>query len=184
MSKRYEIRFAGSGGQGLVLAGVILAEAAIYEDKYVAQSQSYGPEARGGASKSEVIISDEEIDYPKAISLDVLLSLNQESCDKYYKDIKENGYLLVDSDLVKRYPSGKLKTIGLPFTKTAVEKAGKAMFANVVALGAVVELTGIMGRESVGKALLARVPKGTEEANSKALHAGFELIRSPVKGSP
>jgi len=184
MDKRYEIRFAGSGGQGLVLAGVILAEAAIYENKYVAQSQSYGPEARGGASKSEVIINDEEIDYPKAISPDVLLSLNQESCDKYYKEIKDNGYLLVDSDLVKRYPSGGFKTIDLPFTNTAVKKAGKAMFANVVALGALVGLTGITKKESVEKALLARVPKGTEEANRKALHAGFELIGSKVKETP
>jgi 2-oxoglutarate ferredoxin oxidoreductase subunit gamma len=107
--------------------------------------------------------------------------LNQESCDKYYKDIKKNGYLLVDSDLVKRYPSGGFKSIGLPFTNTAVIKAGKAMFTNVVALGAVVGLTGVIRKESLVKALLARVPKGTEEANRKALMAGFELISSKGK---
>ncbi len=180
--ERYEIRFAGSGGQGVILAAVILAEAAaIYEGKNVAQSQSYGPEARGGASKSEVIISDEEIDYPKAIHLDTILALTQESCDKYYKDIKENSYLLLDSDFVKKPPTGKFRVLNLPFIKTATEKVGKAMVANIVALGAVVELTGVVKRESVEKAVLARVPKGTEELNKMALQAGFDLVKSAKK---
>ncbi len=92
MSKRYEIRFSGAGGQGLILAGVIMAEAAsIYEGIQAVQSQSYGPEARGGASKSEVIISDGPIDYPKATIVDALLALTQEACDKYSHDLKEGG---------------------------------------------------------------------------------------------
>src|SRR5574341_1705151 len=175
MAERYEIRFAGSGGQGLILAGVILAEAAaIYEGKNVAQSQSYGPEARGGASKSEVIISEEEIDYPKASSLNTILALTQESCDKYYKDIKDTGVLLLDADFVKKCPEGKFTTLKLPFLKTATDKIGKAMVANIVALGAVVELTGVVTKESIEKAVLARVPKGTEEINRMALQAGFD----------
>ena len=107
MARRYEIRLAGSGGQGLVLAGVILAEAAgIYDGKFVCQTQSYGPAARGGASKAEVVISDAEIDYPKAIRPDVLLAMNQTSLDKYLADLKPGGVLLVDADLVREVPRG------------------------------------------------------------------------------
>src|SRR3990172_8617479 len=98
VSRQYEVRLSGSGGQGIILGGVILAEAAaIYEKKNAVQSQSYGPEARGGASKADVIISDEEIDYPKALKIDVLLALTQEACNKYIKDLKEGGVLIVDS---------------------------------------------------------------------------------------
>ena len=97
MAKRYEICLSGSGGQGLILAGIILAEAAgVYEGKHVAQSQSYGPEARGGASKAEVIISDGEIDYPMATRLDLLLAMNQKSSDSFYFDLKPEGTLVVD----------------------------------------------------------------------------------------
>ncbi|HLE09435.1 MAG TPA: 2-oxoacid:acceptor oxidoreductase family protein, partial [Thermodesulfobacteriota bacterium] len=102
MEKRYELRFSGSGGQGMILAGIIMAEAAsIYGDKIAVQSQSYGPESRGGASKAEVIISNVPIDYPKATSIDCMLALTQEACTKYYSDIKEGGILLVDSHEVR-----------------------------------------------------------------------------------
>ncbi len=105
--ERYEIRLSGSGGQGLILAGKILAEAAaIYEGLNAVQTQSYGPEARGGASKAEVVISDTEIEYPKAIELDLLLSLTQESCMKYSSDLKEGGILIIDSSFVKDPPEG------------------------------------------------------------------------------
>ncbi|MCK5227306.1 MAG: 2-oxoacid:acceptor oxidoreductase family protein, partial [Desulfobulbaceae bacterium] len=103
---RYEIRLSGSGGQGIITAAVILAEAAaIYEDKFVCQTQSYGPEARGGKSKAEVVISDCEIDYPKVIKLDMLLAMNQTACDSYFYNFKPNGLLLVDSTLVKQIPT-------------------------------------------------------------------------------
>src|SRR6266581_9022196 len=120
MSGRYELRFSGAGGQGLILAGVIMAEAAaIYDGKQAVQSQSYGPEARGGASKSEVIISEGPVDYPKATTVDALLAMTQEACDKYTHDLKEGGVLLVDSDLVKRLPAGKFKTVSFPIINTA-----------------------------------------------------------------
>src|SRR5574340_942404 len=107
MSTRYGIRLAGSGGQGLILAGVILAEAAgIYDGKFVCQTQSYGPEARGGASKAEVVISDSEIDYPKAMRPDVMLAMNQQSLDAFISDLKPGGLLLVDADLVREAPAG------------------------------------------------------------------------------
>ena len=117
---RYELRFSGAGGQGLITAGIILAEAAsIHEGKQSVQSQSYGPEARGGASKSEVIISDAPIDYPKVTKCDALLALTQEACDKYSHDLKEGGVLLIDSDLVLREPKGNFKVIKFNNTNTA-----------------------------------------------------------------
>lgn len=179
MSERYEIRFSGSGGQGLILAGVIFAEAAtIFDGINAVQSQSYGPEARGGASKSEVIISDRVIDFPKATAIDLQLSLTQESCTKYYKDLKPNGTLLVDSDFVQEIPKGSFKVIKLPIIRTASEEIGKAFVANIVALGAITALTKKVKIESVEKAVLSRVPKGTEELNKKALMAGYELAKA------
>lgn len=179
MSERYEIRFSGSGGQGLILAGVIFAEAAtIYDRINAVQSQSYGPEARGGASKSEVIISDKVIDFPKATAIDLQLSLTQEACTKYYKDVKGNGTLLVDEDFVKEIPKGTFKVIKLPIIRTASEEIGKAFVANIVALGAITAITGKVSIASVEKAVLSRVPKGTEDLNKKALMAGYNLAKA------
>jgi len=176
MSSRYEIRLAGSGGQGLILAGIILAEAAgVYDGKFVCQTQSYGPEARGGASKAEVVISDAAIDYPKAIRPDVLLALNQKSLEAFSSDLKPGGLLLVDADLVKEAPAGRV--LALPFTRIARE-AGSAMAANIVALGALAQLTGAVSLESLTAAVLARVPKGTEELNKKALAAGVAAAQA------
>lgn len=176
---RYEIRFSGSGGQGLILAGVIFAEAAsIYDKKNAVQSQSYGPEARGGASKSEVIISDQTIDFPKATAIDLQLSLTQESCSKYYKDVKPDGTLLLDEDFVKEVPNGTFQVIKLPIIRTAADEIGKSFVANIVALGAIAAITGQVTYESVEKAVLSRVPKGTEEMNKKALKAGFDLAKA------
>ena len=179
MSSRYEIRLAGSGGQGLILAGIILAEAAgVYDGKFVCQTQSYGPEARGGASKAEVVISDAAIDYPKAIQPDVLLAMNQKSLEAFSSDLKPGGLLLVDADLVKEVPAGR--SLALPFTRIARE-AGSAMAANIVALGALAQLTGAVSLESLTAAVLARVPKGTEELNRRALAAGVAAAQA---GSP
>ena len=122
MAFRYEIRLSGEGGQGLVLAGKVLAEAAaIYDDKNATQSQSYGPEARGGASRSEVIISDEDIDYPKAVSIDLLLALTQESVNRYHSDLKANGMLLVDEEAVTDLPEGDWTTYKVPIIRIARE---------------------------------------------------------------
>ena len=171
---KIEIRLSGSGGQGLILAGVILAEAAaIQEGKNAVQTQSYGPEARGGSSKSEVIISNEDILYPKTTRLDYLLALNQESCDKYARDLKENGLLMVDSDAVEHIPP--VRSISLPLVRTAREKVGKLMTTNIVSLGALVGLSKVVSRKSLERAVLSRVPKGTEELNLKALLLGFKL---------
>lgn len=172
ISTRKEIRLAGEGGQGMILAGVILAEAAaIYDDLNAAQTQSYGPEARGGASKSEVIISQDEIDYPEVISADVLVALSQEACDKYAGNLKKDGLLIVDMDKVGRVPFNN--AIRVPITALAEKASGRAITANVVALGVLVGLTGVVSKDAIEKAVTARAPKGTEEMNRAALHAGL-----------
>ncbi|MBT0664418.1 2-oxoacid:acceptor oxidoreductase family protein [Geobacter pelophilus] len=175
MAGRYEIRFSGAGGQGLILAGVIMAEAAsIYDGKQAVQSQSYGPEARGGASKSEVIISDEIIDYPKATKVDALLALTQEACDKYSHDLKEGGVLLIDSDLITREPAGNFKVTKFNITNTAKNEVGREIVTNIVALGAMVALTGVVSKEAAEKAVLSRVPEAFLELNKKAFNLGYE----------
>jgi len=180
MAGRYEIRLSGSGGQGLILMGIILAEAiGIYDGKYVAQTQSYGPEARGGSSKSEVIVSDEEIDYPKAMKLDLLLAMNQKSCDEFYADLKPDGLLVVDSTFVAQVPTPK--AFQIPFTGIAREKFKREVVANIVALGGLSQLTPIVSARAVESAVLARVPRGTEKLNRDALRAGMNAARQAKK---
>jgi len=175
MSDRYEIRFSGSGGQGMILAGIIMAEAAaIYGDKNAVQSQSYGPESRGGASKAEVIISNGPIDYPKATAIDCMLAMTQEACTKYHGDIKNEGILLVDSEEVKTLPKGEFKVVSFPIIGTAREELGKTIVANIISLGMIAELTGVVTHESVEKAVLSRVPPAFLDLNKKALQIGFE----------
>jgi len=175
MAGRYEIRFSGAGGQGLILAGVIMAEAAsIYQGIQAVQSQSYGPEARGGASKSEVIISDDIIDYPKITKCDALLALTQEACDKYSHDLKDGGVLLIDSDLVLREPVGNFKVTKFNITNTAKNDVGREIVTNIVALGAMVALTGVVTKENAEKAVLSRVPEAFLELNKKAFNLGYE----------
>jgi 2-oxoglutarate ferredoxin oxidoreductase subunit gamma len=173
MSKRYEIRLAGAGGQGMILAGLILAEAAaIYDGKNASQSQSYGAEARGGASRAEVIISDDEIIYPKVTRADLLLCMSQEACDRYSHELKEDGVLIVDSVNVERVPTGRAYRV--PITQIAEEATGRRITANMVALGLVVGLAGMVSRTAIEAAVSARAPRGTEAMNLKALAAGLE----------
>lgn len=173
---RFEIRLAGAGGQGLALAGIILAEAAIYDGKNSTYTQSYGPEARGGASRSEVIIADGEIDYPKVTQADLLLCMSQEACDKYFYSIKNSGILVVDSGRLDRVPTSKACKVDI--TGLAIEVTGRSIAANVVALGVIVGLTGIVSRQAIETAVAERAPKGTEEMNLKALAAGFKEVEN------
>jgi len=181
---RYEIRLAGSGGQGLILAGVILAEAAgLHDGKFVCQTQSYGPAARGGASMAEVVISDAEIDYPKALHPDVLLAMNQQSLEAYVFDLQPGGLLLVDATLVREIPDHH-RVFAIPFTEIARRQVGQVMTANIVALGALAALTGAVTLESLETAVLARVPPGTAELNKKALAAGAEAAAQLLRQEP
>jgi 2-oxoglutarate ferredoxin oxidoreductase subunit gamma len=169
---RTEIRLAGEGGQGMILAGIILAEAAaIFDNKNATQTQSYGPEARGGASKAEVVISEGEIDHPEVIMADVLVAMSQEACDKYAGNLKKDGLLIVDQERVGRVPSNR--AIKVPITRLAQESSGKSITASVVALGVLVGLTEVVSRNAITQAVANRAPKGTEEMNQAALSAGF-----------
>lgn len=174
--EKYEVRLSGSGGQGLLLAGIILAEGAINDGKNAVQTQSYGPEARGGASKSEVIISSEDIDFPKVRECDILLALTQKAYDQYNKGLKDDGILIIDSSVDVGTVNNQ-KVFSVPIINTAANDLGKPMVTNIVALGATVEITGILSKESLEMAVLARVPKGTEELNKKALSMGYEIAK-------
>jgi 2-oxoglutarate ferredoxin oxidoreductase subunit gamma len=180
---RCEIRLSGSGGQGMVLAGMILAEAmGINDGKNVVQTQSYGPEARGGASRSDLVVSSKEIYYPKTIQLDLLLCLTQESCDAYYQALKEDGILIVDSGLVTQLPAREV--YAFPFTQLARERIGTSMVANIIALGTIASLTRIVSKKGLSEAVQRRAPKGTEEKNLQALEIGFELTRKKKSRKP
>jgi len=158
------------------MAAIILAEAAgVYDGKYVCQTQSYGPEARGGTCKADVVISNQEIDYPKASRPTLLLAMNQASCDKYFLDLKPTGLLIVDTTFVKKVPTGRVAA--LPFTRIARQTIGNELTSNMVALGAFGHLCKTVTMQSIEDALMARVPKGTEDLNLKALRAGMDAAK-------
>ena len=174
MNMQNELRLTGSGGQGLILAGVILAEAAILDGRRAIQSQSYGPEARGGSSKAEVIISDDEIDFVKVQKCDMLLCLTQAAYDKYGKEF--TSVLIIDERLSIKYPEPE-RVVKVPILDSAADKLGKPMVANIIALGAINGLLNLVSKESLARAVLDYVPKGTEELNKKALELGYELVK-------
>ena len=178
---KMEIRLAGSGGQGVILATVILAKAAVIAGKYTAQSQSYGPEARGGACKAEVLISDQPIGFTKVQNPTFLMALTQSALEKYAKELPENCMVLINSDME---PTESLKDrpfISLDILGTAKDKVGKALTANIVAVGCINEFLKIVDPGSLKKAVLDSVPKGTEELNAKALDAGISLAKEYLK---
>lgn len=178
---RVEIRLAGTGGQGLLLAGVVLAEAAgVHEGRQVVQTQSYGPEARGGASKTDVIIADSEILYPKARRLDILACLSQGAVDAYSAELKSDGKLITDSTFV--FSCTRSDAICLPLTQAARERLGRDIFTNIVLLGAIAALTGVVRIESLETTIASRVPKPTVSINQQALSLGYELGKRLARG--
>lgn len=175
---RLELRLAGEGGQGLITAGIILAEAcAEHTDLNATQTQSYGPESRGGASRADVIISTEEIDYPEVKNPDILLVMAQEAADKYIPSVKPGGTIIVDSTYVK-LPEEQIdaKIIEYPISEKARE-IGREIVANIVSLGLIVGLTQVVPEDAVMAAILDRVPKGTEQLNEKAFQVGLEAAK-------
>ncbi len=176
MARCYGVRLAGTGGQGAILAGILLAEAAIRDGKNVVQTQSYGPEARGGASRSEVVLSEGEIRYPKVIQADITLCMSQEACDRYGGHSRRGGLLILDADHVTRAPT--TQAVRVPMTTLARDVTGRAITANVVGLGLLAGLTGIVSREALEAAIRDRAPRGTADLNLKALAAGYEAARS------
>ena len=177
MADRFEVRIAGYGGQGSILMSIILGEAAVlYAGKRAVQTQSYGPESRGGASKAETVISDVDIDYPKVMSSDIFVAMSQEAYGAYYKDVKAGGTVLVDSFYVKEYKHAD-NIYALPFTAVAKDNIGKVIVANMVALGALSYFVrDVVPVDAIKKAMLNRIPKGTEEINEKAFEEGYKLV--------
>ncbi|MBN1310336.1 MAG: 2-oxoacid:acceptor oxidoreductase family protein [Anaerolineae bacterium] len=177
LADRIEISLVGKGGQGMILAGMILAEAAsIYDHKNTVQTQTYGPEARGGASKSEVVISSGEIDHPEVINADILVALSQEACDKYSPGMKEDSLSILDEENIDCTPATPF--VRVPITRLALETTGRVITANTVALGVLVGLTEVVSRQSIEKAVLARAPRGTRQLNRSALLKGFEAAEA------
>ncbi len=177
MSKT-EIRVAGFGGQGVVLAGVLLGMGAVlYDDKQAVQSQSYGAAARGGGARSEVIVADEPIKYPSVTKPDIMVAMSTEAIDKYVDDMKPGAILVVDEDLVKDTKRDDCKVYRVPSSRIAVNELGRGVVANLVMVGFLVGLTNIVSEPSMEKAIREGVPKGTEEINLKAFRRGLELGR-------
>jgi len=179
---RQEIRIAGFGGQGIISAGLMLAAAAcIHGDKNAVQTRSYGPESRGGSCKSEVVISDGEIDFPAVTEPDVLVAMSQEAYDTYVDTVKKGGTLLLDSDLVpKEKVTSYLRVLRVPATKIA-EEVGKTLVANVVMLGALTSITNLVGAECIKKSILSSIPEGTEKLNMIAFKRGYDYGKRLMK---
>lgn len=170
-----EVRFGGSGGQGVILMGVILAVAATRDHRHVVQTQSYGPEARGGYSRSDVIISSRPVDYPQLLGIDLLVALSDEAAHRYVLALRAAGVFLFDSDEVRDPPLVPGPTYGIPFTRLALEVTGRAQTANILTLGSVVGLTGVVSVPSLERSVLGMVPPGTEELNLAAMRRGLGL---------
>jgi len=177
MNKASEIRLSGSGGQGLILAGIILANAAVIEKKRVTQTQSYGPESRGGYSRTDVIISDKEIYFPEATQFDILLALTQEACDKYIFDLKEKGILIVDTTFVKNISVMSENVYEVPFTNIVTEKLGNAITTNICSLAFLAKVSGIVKEDSLKQAIESAVKKTFVDVNVRAMKLGFELAK-------
>jgi 2-oxoglutarate ferredoxin oxidoreductase subunit gamma len=172
-----EIRLSGSGGQGLVLAGIVLANAAVYDRKRVTQTQSYGPESRGGASRADVILSKDEIFFPEATRFDILLALTQEACDKFLFDLKDDGFLIVDNSIVKNIALVSSTVYELPFTEIALKKLGSPLPTNILSLSFLIKISGIVSESALKKAIESTVKKSFVDINLKAMKLGFDLAK-------
>jgi len=180
MAQQHELRLAGLGGQGIILAGIIIAEAAgIYDGRFVAQTQAYGAAARGGFSRSDIIISDEEINYPKARELDMLLAMSQDAYEENLALLKPEGILIVDSTYVSEIADAQVYSI--PFTRIARERLSSENVANIVSLGSLTQLVPYVSEAGVERAIEKRVPARFLELNKKAFQAGREAAREAIQ---
>lgn len=176
MNHHYRLVFSGSGGQGVITAAIILAEAAaLEEDRNAVQTQAYGPEARGGATRSDVIISDERIKFPKVLQPNILVCLTQLAYNKYASIVRPGGLLISDSRLVKTERKITAQQKELPIYDTVMESIGKPIVFNICMLGTLIGLTQIVSPESIIKTLSARIPKAFIDMNNEALKIGMNL---------
>jgi len=180
---KLEIIIAGFGGQGVILAGVILGvAAAVHDGKNVTQTQSYGAESRGGAARSEVIISDAKIGFPEVEECDVLVAMSQEALNKHASTVRENGAIIVDGDLVKdRPPKAQTSLFKIPATRMSDERFGTKIYANMIMLGALAKLTAATTTEAMRKAVSENVPKRSERENLEALELGISYAEKQEK---
>ena len=173
MANRLEIRLSGHGGQGIILAGHIIGQAAaIFEHKEAVFIQDYGPEARGGACRADVVISDEYVLYPYIEAPSILVVMSQEAYNKYHTKNRHDALVIIDEDLVRAGETKKSRLLAIPARRIA-EELGRVAVANVVMLGFFTAVTDIVSLEAIKKAVLASVPKGSEELNLKALERGY-----------
>ena len=175
-----EIRICGFGGQGVILAGFIIGKAAsVFMDYHAVQSQSYGPEARGGAARSEVIVSDEKIGYPRPLGVDLLVAMSQESFDTYRDDIDEDTIIILDPDLVKKHDIGR-PTYKINAQQIA-ESLGNKIVTNIVMVGASTAIFKLLDPEAVKQSVLDSVPSRFKELNEKAFERGLEAGNNALK---
>ena len=176
--ERCRMVFSGSGGQGVITATIILAEAAVlYEKLNAVQSQSYGAAARGGATRSDVIISDSTIDYPKVIQPNVLVCLTQEAYNKFYPIIRPGGLLVTDTRYVKIQKKVDAQQRELPMFQNVMDKIGKPIVFNICMLGVVIEMVDLIDPEAIMKVLENRIPGDFLDLNRQALDLGLGLGR-------
>jgi 2-oxoglutarate ferredoxin oxidoreductase subunit gamma len=174
--ERCRLVFSGSGGQGVITAAIILAEAAVlYDDLNAVQSQSYGAEARGGATRADVIISDSAIHYPKVIQPNVLICLTQEAYSKYYPIIRPGGLLISDSRNVEVERKVDARQKEMPIYQSVMDNIGKPIVFNICMLGALVSLTALVRAESIMKVLEKRIPPDFLDLNRRAMDVGMDL---------
>jgi 2-oxoglutarate ferredoxin oxidoreductase subunit gamma len=168
--------FSGSGGQGVITAAIILAEAAVLHENLIAvQSQSYGPEARGGATRSDVIIAESAIHFPKVLQPNVLVCLTQQAYANYFSILRPGGLFVTDSKYVKLGKKVDARQVELPMYETVMEKIGRPIVFNICMLGAVIGLTKLVRPESILKVLESQIPPSFIEMNRKALDLGLKL---------
>ena len=173
MANRHEIRLCGFGGQGIILAGYIVGQAAsIFEHKNVTYIRDYGPEARGGACLADVVVSEEPVLYPYINAPSVLVAMSQEAYDRYYPENREDTLVIIDEDLVKPVEMRGKRLLTIPARRIA-EEMGRVAVANVVMLGFVTAATDIVSVEAMKESILNSVPKGTVELNTKAFERGY-----------
>jgi 2-oxoglutarate ferredoxin oxidoreductase subunit gamma len=176
-----EVRLCGFGGQGIILAGKITgAGAALHDEREVTLTQSYGPESRGGACSTALVISDSAILYPHVTRPTVMVAMSQEAYTTYHGQLVEGGVLLVDADLVDPDPAADQYVIAIPATRVAEQELGRRIVANIVMLGALAALTDVVSKDAMRRAVLDSVPKGTEELNAKAFNRGYEYARGMI----
>ena len=173
---KIEIRIAGLGGQGVVLAGHILGKAVAYDGKKAVQTQSYGAEARGSMAKSEVIVSDQKIGFPMVTRCDILVAMSQEALDKYLNDLREDGTLIIDSTNVKQ-PEKKVKLFRIHATENAEKTFGTKVYANMLMLGALARVTKVVSDDSMKRAISDTMEKKTASMNIRAYVEGRELVQ-------